>query len=566
MYTYDDFADHSMTDETGNLVDRLLLSNKGNVDDMTASSDDERTMMDMAGAVLSNLFLFLLIFGLSATVDIKNVKKQLNNKMALATGVAMQFVMMPLLGYLAVVALKNNGLTQAMGITLLVVTASPGGSYSNWWCSTFNADLALSVAMTALSTILSIALLPANLFLYSHLAYGLDGDKGTEDEDAGGAVIHSVDFGALFLSLGIVIAAIVSGLYSSYYMSSHTFQRMANRGGTLSGILLILFSIVLSSGSGDAETNFWSQPWPFYVGTALPCIVGLALANWAARVFRLTKPECIAISVECCYQNVGIATSVAITMFTDPTERAQAVSVPLFYGFVEAAVIGLYCVISWKRGWTKAPSNEKLCVVVTNTYEIGDDTRHGTDNTTNNNIDVIEPGDVEEIPAPGTASKRRRRRRLPSDNYSDNGVLGLEEEQEQRQGWFQGFFGFLSRRNPRSESSSSSLPIQDSDENHKQLCQDYDIEQPKHHQRNRIVSEDGTVATTCTDRSRLSSNGDDYDTNRNLPHAGHNSNNISAAAGDGNGPTVTTCVSTSSSMAAVIEEKSNEIELPPSNP
>mmetsp|Transcript_19301 Transcript_19301/g.27290 ORF Transcript_19301/g.27290 Transcript_19301/m.27290 type:complete len:540 (-) Transcript_19301:472-2091(-) len=539
----------------------------------------------MAGAVLSNLFLFLLIFGLSATVDIKNLRKQLNNKVALATGVAMQFLIMPLLGYLAVIALKNNGLTQAMGITLLVVTASPGGSYSNWWCSTFNADLALSVAMTALSTILSIGLLPANLFLYSHLAYGLDGDSSSTDEaaginsntnldtegkdqvlqqDAGGAVIDSVDFGALFLSLGIVICAIVSGLYTSYFMHSHAFQRMANRGGTISGILLILFSVVLSSGSGGAESNFWSQPWPFYVGTGVPCILGLALANWLARTFRLTKPECIAISVECCYQNVGIATSVAITMFTDPTERAQAVSVPLFYGLVEAVVIGLYCVISWKRGWTKAPANEKFCIVVTNTYEIDNASHHRGDSI--NNLDVDSSMD-EDIPPPGTVlnisssspRQHEHRRRLSSDNYSDNHVPSLLEAQQQQQqqqgGWLQrtfGRWGIFTRRN-RHHSQSSALSIEGAD-NQKHV---HDIEQPKHHQRCRIVSEDGTVATTGTDRSRLSCMGDEScDTNPSNNNSSNNSNfhdkngTIGVAAQGGLGA--------SSSMEAVIEEKSNE--------
>ena len=34
---------------------------------------------------------------------------------------------------------------QVYGITLLIVASSPGGSYSNLWCSLFNADLALSV-------------------------------------------------------------------------------------------------------------------------------------------------------------------------------------------------------------------------------------------------------------------------------------------------------------------------------------------------------------------------------------------------------------------------------------
>jgi predicted Na+-dependent transporter len=100
--------------------------------------DDETTAMDTLSVVLSNVLLFFLIFGLSATVDMKNLKRQLNNKFAIGCGVAMQFLIMPFLGFLAVIALREQGLTEAMGITLLVVTASPGGSYSNWWCSTFN--------------------------------------------------------------------------------------------------------------------------------------------------------------------------------------------------------------------------------------------------------------------------------------------------------------------------------------------------------------------------------------------------------------------------------------------
>jgi len=40
----------------------------------------------------------------------------------------------------------------------------------------FNADLALSVAMTAISTILSIGLFPANLMVYVHAANGFYGD------------------------------------------------------------------------------------------------------------------------------------------------------------------------------------------------------------------------------------------------------------------------------------------------------------------------------------------------------------------------------------------------------
>jgi hypothetical protein len=47
-----------------------------------------------------------------------------------------------------------------------------GGSFSNWWCSVFNVDLALSVALTTISTASSVFMLPLNLFVYARLAYG----------------------------------------------------------------------------------------------------------------------------------------------------------------------------------------------------------------------------------------------------------------------------------------------------------------------------------------------------------------------------------------------------------
>jgi hypothetical protein len=66
-------------------------------------------------------------------------------------------------------------------------------------------------------------------------------------------------------------------------------------------------------------------------------------------------------------------------MFSDKEERAQAVSVPLFYGIIEAVVIGIYCVWAWKVGWTKAPADENICVVISKTYEVDDEEEDGDD-------------------------------------------------------------------------------------------------------------------------------------------------------------------------------------------
>ena len=76
-----------------------------------------------------NILLFLLVFGMSATVDINALIAQLQNRKAILVGIFLQFVVLPALGFVVVKALDMD---EAMGITMLVVTSSPGGSYSNW--------------------------------------------------------------------------------------------------------------------------------------------------------------------------------------------------------------------------------------------------------------------------------------------------------------------------------------------------------------------------------------------------------------------------------------------------
>ena len=79
--------------------------------------------------VAGNVLLFFLVFGMSATVDIHCMVAQLKNAKAILMGVFLQFVVLPLCGFLVV---KFIDLDRATGISLLVVTSSPGGSYSNW--------------------------------------------------------------------------------------------------------------------------------------------------------------------------------------------------------------------------------------------------------------------------------------------------------------------------------------------------------------------------------------------------------------------------------------------------
>lgn len=302
--------------------------------------------------ISGNCLLFLLVFGMSATVDINALLAQAKNIKAISTGIFLQFLILPLLGFLVVKVLYLN---EAMGVTLLVVTSSPGGSYSNWWCSMFNADLALSVTMTAISTLLSIVMLPVNLYVYAKYSY---------DDD----IVKNLDWLSLFISLVVVIGAISMGLFCSAKIHSHRFNMIANKLGNLAGISLVLFSLAMSH-IGGGDSRIWNRNWKFYIGVAAPCTIGLVFANILTTISGLKRPERVTVSIECCYQNVGIATSVALAMF-EGKDLSEAMGVPLFYGFIEGFILGIYCIVAWKINWTKAPSNLPFWNVIYLSYEV----------------------------------------------------------------------------------------------------------------------------------------------------------------------------------------------------
>ena len=250
--------------------------------------------------------LALLFFGLSATVEVAAFRSKFEEKRGLVCGACCQFGVVPLLGYLATRAFQ---LPPHYGVTLLVLCSSPGGSYSNWWCSLFNADLALSVAMTACSTLLSLAMLPLNTMMYVKLAYGRE---------------VSLAWTTLALSLLNTVTAISLGLLAGHRKPKH--RATFNAIGQAAGVLLMIISAVFA----QKKQPIWDRDAAFYGATCLPFFLSALIATVAASLLRLRRPEQVAVVIETCYQNIAFATTVAISTF-EPDEASLAAGVPVLY-------------------------------------------------------------------------------------------------------------------------------------------------------------------------------------------------------------------------------------------
>jgi predicted Na+-dependent transporter len=221
------------------------------------------------------------------------------------------------------------------------------------WCSLFNADLALSVTMSALSTVLSIVMLPFNLYVFTWLAYGHE-------------IVQQVNWVGLFGSILMVIVATATGLFASSYFNSPDFNLRANRVGTIAGAALIVFSLIMANSNPDY--HLWDRDWSFYFGVAMPCLLGLVVATGVTTCLCLVPPERVTVAIEVCFQNVSIPIAIAISIY-DEDKLAEAIGVPVFWGISEAVLISGYCIWAWQAGWTRAPVDIVLWEVLTTSYE-----------------------------------------------------------------------------------------------------------------------------------------------------------------------------------------------------
>lgn len=297
-----------------------------------------------AAAIISLVLLYLLICGISASVDTQIFKSRIKSVKGIAVGLLSQFLILPFCGFICV---KAFDLDATYGITLLAVTCSPGGAFSNWWCSVFNADLALSVAMTAFSTIASVIFMPLNLTLY------IEGIYGTS---------VSLDWWGMMASIVVSLSAIVSGLVFSHLLPS--MRKWFSLAGNIAGLALMLFGTLTSS----RDEPLWDKETKFYLAVACPCVLGLAAAFLLACLFGLEGPQRVAVSVESCYQNVGVALALALATFDDE-EASKAAGVPTYYGLVEIVLLPSFLFIAWKANMTYAPARERLYWVILGNFQ-----------------------------------------------------------------------------------------------------------------------------------------------------------------------------------------------------
>jgi len=265
-----------------------------------------------------NYLLGVVMFGMGLTLNLRDFKIVFSRPKDVIIGCLAQFTVMPLLAWgLA----RMFGLDEALALGVVLVGCCPGGTASNVITYLAKGDLALSVGMTGVSTLLAPFLTPL-------LTWALAGKS------------VDVDVASMFLSiLWVVILPIVIGLLVKWLWPKFT-ERATDYLPAFSSIAIAFIVAIIIAANAD---KLFTGGLIIVLVVMLHNVCGLSLGYLIGRLLGLSDPKKRAISIEVGMQNSGLASSLATIHFAAyPLATIPGAIFSVWHNLSGAAVAYLY--------------------------------------------------------------------------------------------------------------------------------------------------------------------------------------------------------------------------------
>lgn len=247
---------------------------------------------DWAGRPLQWLvpiLIQIIMFGMGTTLGPGDFARVARMPKPAVLGTVLQFVIMP--GLAAVLA-RSFGFDGPLAAGIILIGAAPGGVASNVITYLSGGNVALSVSLTAISTLLSPVLTPLAMRLLA----------GTYIE---------IDMTAMMWSIvQLIILPIVAG-----FVANHLLRRYASwRDRLLPMVSMAAICLVLAIMTAAARDRLLATALTLLVVVILHNTGGYLLGFWLSRAAGCREAEARTISIEVGMQNAGMAAGLAVSV------------------------------------------------------------------------------------------------------------------------------------------------------------------------------------------------------------------------------------------------------------
>jgi BASS family bile acid:Na+ symporter len=255
--------------------------------------------MNNTATIILGIALAITMWGMGLNLVIDDFKRVLRSPKLVILGLLNQLILLPLIAYLLVSLLPAS---PEVAVGIMILSASPGGPTSNLLSLLAKADTALSVTLTAITSVVTIFTIPfiVNIAL-EHF----------------GGLSQSIQLPILETILKmvlIVIAPMFLGMIIKRYAPSFS-QRMERPVRIISVSLLALIIVGIVIKEKENIVSYFADAG--LLALALN-VITICLGLLTARVFNLGKKSGVTIALESGIQNGTMALFIAGTLLSNP--------------------------------------------------------------------------------------------------------------------------------------------------------------------------------------------------------------------------------------------------------
>ena len=269
----------------------------------------------MESSALTTIFLpvalAIIMLGMGLSLTLSDFKRVLIYPKAVALGLFNQLILLPLIGFLLANAF---GLEPALAVGLMILAACPGGVTSNLISHVSKGDTALSITLTAISSLTTILTIPFIISISLDHFYG----------SAQGIQLDILKTIKTILAITIVPVGIGMLIRSK---NADFANKMNNPVKIASTIFLVLIIIGAILKEKDNVVEFFRQ-----VGlvTLSLNVITMIIGFYSAKLFKLSKSQSITVSIESGIQNGTMAIFIALNIL----ESSEMSITPAIYSLV----------------------------------------------------------------------------------------------------------------------------------------------------------------------------------------------------------------------------------------
>ncbi|MDH4092214.1 MAG: bile acid:sodium symporter family protein [Cyclobacteriaceae bacterium] len=253
-----------------------------------------------------NLCLGFIMFGVALSIKLEHFVQLRHQKKALATGIFSQYILLPALTVLLIFILSPP---PGMALGMILVAACPGGNASNFFSLLAKGNVALSVTLTAITSVTAFFTTPLSFLFWSSTIPGLREN----------IQVIEMSFLSLFLRMsGILLLPLLMGMACAHFYPAFS-KKISNPTRILSIIILVSFVLIAFwSNISVFVERIYSVFWIVLLHNGS----GLVGAYFFSRLMKNTEAVNRSVAIETAIQNSGLGLILIFTFFNGNADMA----------------------------------------------------------------------------------------------------------------------------------------------------------------------------------------------------------------------------------------------------